>query len=398
VIVSLLGYLYAAALAVLAFPLALGAQPKIAPKADIDLHTHAEWRVDVPVEFDTAGRLLFLFRDKFRLNPKGNWHLIRLTGPFSDEVSREEIDFSIPQEPADPESARRWDAFSSRLLLSPDGSHAYAIFQGAVVKAKPGPPPPGAVRNVSVESFSSLISFDLREFRVLDSAGVNEHSKDLVGEQISATGDLLLLYLTDTDWAIAIRDRFLHEVKTLTVSAIPVERAGRYSCQLRPDLHVECPTRAGGEIVLGPKSALQLAESTCKMIGSGAFGIGKDETIKSYVIQADRLCTRDESSNEELVSTDLLPPCRQGWRVSAISPDRHSVLTSCILMDTFLDTFSYISKASLQLIDVRTLVARTTIPLSTRHRSTFAVFHQSGTSTVAVIEDGAKLLLYTVAD
>lgn len=84
--------------------------------------------------------------------------------------------------------------------------------------------------------------------------------------------------------------------------------------------------------------------------------------------------------------------------MSAISPDHHSVLTSCILMDTFLDTFSYISRASLQLIDARTLAVRTTIPLSTRHRSAVAVFHHSGTSTIVVIEDGARLLVYAVAD
>jgi hypothetical protein len=131
---------------------------------------------------------------------------------------------------------------------------------------------------------------------------------------------------------------------------------------------------------------------------SSAFGIGKDETVKDGIIEADRLCTRDESGKEELVSADLLPRCRQGWNVTAISPDHHSVLTSCILMDTFLDTFSYISRASLQLIDARTLAVRTTIPLSTRHRTVFAVFHNLGTSTIAVIEDGTKLLVYAVAD
>lgn len=398
-IASLRGYFYTIPLAFLMFPLASRAQPKITPVVKIDLHTHAEWRVDTQIEFDPAGRLLILYRDKFRLNAKSNWHLIRLTGPFYDELEREEIDFSIPQEPVDPERTRRWDTFSFRLLLSPDGSHAYAIFKGALVAAKSEPPPPGAVRNVSVDTFSSLISFDLTAFRVLASADVTQHLNNQAAEQTSTKGDLLLLYLTDTSWEIAIFDEFLHKVKTVDFGAAMVEKPARYFCQLRPDLQVECPMQGRGGLLLGPKSVVQLPESTCKMtLGSSAFGIGKDVMVKDYAIEADRLCTRDESGKENLVSADLFPRCRQGWSVSAISPDHHSVLTSCILMDAFLDTFSYISRASLQLIDVRTLAVRTTIPLSTRHRSAVTVFHHSGTSTIVVIEDGARLLVYAVAD
>jgi len=393
------GYFFTISLAFLTCPLASQARPKITPAAEIDLQTHAEWRVNAQIEFDTAGRLLIPYRDKFRMSPTGNWHLIRLTGPLAGELKREEIDFSIPQEPVDPESARRWDAFSSRLLLSPDGSHAFGVFEGSVVTAKSGPPPSGAVRNVSVDTFSSLISFDLTAFRVLASADVTQHPNNLAAKQISMKGDLLLLYSTDTTWKIAILDGFLHKVQTVNFSMAPVEKSGRSSCRLRPDLKIECPMQGRGDLLLGPESVVQLAESTCKMrAGSSAFGIGKDEAVKDYIIEADRLCTRDESGKEQLVSADLLPRCRQGWDVSAISPDRHSVLTSCILMDTFLDTFSYISRASLQLIDVATLTVTTTIPLSTRHRSAVAVFHHSGTSTIAVIEDGARLLVYAVAD
>ncbi|MGB7731034.1 MAG: hypothetical protein WBL50_23610 [Candidatus Acidiferrum sp.] len=351
------------------------------------------------IEFDAAGRVLILYRDKFKKSPTGNWHLIRLTGPFSGEPKREEIDFSIPQEPVDPESTRRWDFFSDRLLLSSDGSHAFAFFDGSVVTAKSGPPPSGAVRNVSVDTFSSLISFDLTAFRVLASADISEHPNNLAAKQISSKGDVLLLYLTDTEWKIIILDGFLHKLQTVNVSAAPVEKSGRSSCQLRPDLKIECPMQGQGDLLLGSESIVQLAESTCKMHpGSSAFGVGKDETVKDYIIEADRLCTRDESGKEERVSADLLPRCRQGWDVTAISPDHRSMLTSCILMDTFLDTFSYISRASLQLIDVPTLAVRTTIPLSTRHQSAVAVFHQFGTSKIAVIEDGTRLLLYGVAD
>lgn len=385
--------------ALLMFPLAARAQPKITPAADVDLHTHAEWRVNTPIEFDSAGRLLILYRDKFGVRQIGNWHLIRLTGPFSRELRREEIDFSIPQEPVDPESSHRWDSFSARLLLSPDGSRAYAVFEGSVVTAKSGPPPSGAVRNVSVDTFSSLISFDLTAFRVLASADVTQHPNNLAADQISTKGELLLLYSTDTDWKIVILDASLHELQTVNFSAAPLEKSGRSFCRLRPDLKVECPMQGQGDLLLSSEPVVQLAESTCKMRpGSSAFGIGKDETVKDYIIEADRLCTRNESGKEELVSSDLLPRCRQGWHVSAISPDRYSALTSCILIDTFLDTFSYLSRTSLQLIHVATLDVRAPIPLSTRHRSAFAVFHHSGTSTIAVIEDGTRLLVYAVAD
>jgi hypothetical protein len=397
-IASLRGYFFTIPLAFLTFPLASQAQPKITPGAEIDLHSHAEWRVNAQIQFDTAGRLLILYRDKFKLNPTGNWHLIRLTGPFSGELGREEIVFSIPQEPFDPESTRRWDGFSSRLLLSPDGSHAFGVFEGAVVRAKSGPPPSGYVRNVSVDPFSSLISFDLTAFRVLDSADVTQRPNNLAATQISTKGDLLLLYLTDTEWKIAIFDRFLHKVETLTLSAAPVERSGRYYCQLQRDLKIECPMQGRGDFVLGPQSVVQLAESTCKMSPwSSTFGIGKHETVKDGMIEADRLCTRDESGKEKLVSPDLLPRCNQGWQAAAISTDHRSLLTSCYEPESFLDTFFW-SKGSLQLVDGLTLVPRATIPLSTRHRSAFAVFHHSGTSTIAVIEDGARLLVYAVAD
>jgi hypothetical protein len=398
-IASLRGYFFTISLVFLMCPLASQAQPKITPTAEIDLHTNAEWRVNAQIEFDTAGRLLILYRDKFRLNPTGNWHLVRLTEPMSGKPLREEILFAVPQEPVHPKPADRWDLFSSRLLLSPDGSHAFAVFEGSVVTAKSGPPPPGAVRNVNVDSFSSLISFDLAAFRVLASANVTQHPDNLAAEQISTKGDLLLLYLTDTEWKIVILDGFLHKVQSANFSASPVEKSRRSSCRLRPDLKIECPMQGRGDLLLGSESVVQLAESTCQMLSrSSAFGIGKDETVKDYIIEADRLCTRDESGKEELFSADLLPRCRQGWDLSAISPDRHSALTSCILTDIFLDTFLYISRASLQLIDVPTLAVKTTIPLSTRRRSAVAVLHHSGTSTIAVIEDGTRLQVYVVPD
>jgi len=130
------GYSNLLLLLFLASPLALRAESKATLRIEADLHTHAEWRVNAQLNFDSSGRLVVLYRDKFKPNPKGNWHLVRLMPPFLDGTGREEITFSIPQEPVDPDSARRWDDFSFVLLLSPDGSRGYAIFEGTVVTAK----------------------------------------------------------------------------------------------------------------------------------------------------------------------------------------------------------------------------------------------------------------------
>jgi len=382
----------------LASPLALRAESKATLRTEADLHTHAEWRVNAQLSFDSSGRLLVLYRDKLKRNPKGNWHLVRLMPPFLDgDAGHEEITFSIPQEPVDPDSRRRWDTFSSLLLLNPAGDRGYAIFEGAVVTANSGPPPPGAVRNVSAQTFASLVSFDLSAFRLLASANLAQPQDGPVDKLIGTGGDLLLLYLTDTNAEIVSFDELLHEVKTVRFSAAPIGKTDRSFCRLRQESEIECPARGKRDILLGAQSDVRLPESTCKM-SLGAFGIGKDETVKNYTLESDHLCTRNELGNEEVISADLLPRCPQGWQVSAISPDRHSALTSCILMGTFLDTFSYISRADLQLIHVPTLAVKTTIPLSTRRRSVVAVFHSSGTSTVAVLEDGTKLVVYKVAD
>ena len=119
------------------------APPTLNPIVTHELHTQAEWRVIANIVFDPAGRLLILYRDNSKLKNNGNWHLIRLSEPLSDKPLREEIVFSIRQEPFDPESMRRWDGFDSRLFLSPNGSHAYATFSGAIVTKNSGPTPPG---------------------------------------------------------------------------------------------------------------------------------------------------------------------------------------------------------------------------------------------------------------
>ena len=400
VIASLRGSLLTIALALLACSFPSQAQPEVTRTAKIDLHTNAESRVRAQTEFDAAGRLLILYRDKYSVNPAGNWHLIRLTAPFSGKPKREQIDFSIPQEPSDPVPSSRWTTFSVRLLLSPDGSHAFAAFGGAIVTAKPGPPPRGAARNVSINVFESLVSFDLTAFRLSASADVTQHRNKLANIQISSNGELLRLYLTDAEWKISVLDEFLHEVRTVTVSAAPVDQSSRRWCELRSDLKIECPVKGRGNLLLSSDSVVQLAPSTCSMTaGRSAFGVGKDNKYnKYYVTEADRLCTRDESGNENLVSADLLPRCIGGWVVAAISPDRNSILTSCIVTEYAFDSFSYISRASLQLIDAPTLAMKATIPLSIHHRSQLAVFHHSGTSTIAVLEDDNKLLIYTVAD
>jgi hypothetical protein len=382
-----------------ASPIRAQAPPTLNPVVTRELHTHAQWRVNAHVLFDPTGRLLILYRDNSKLKDNGNWHLIRLTEPLSDKPLREEINFPIRQESSDPDSTRRWENFSSHLLLSPDGNHAYAIFSGAVVTKNSGPPPPGAARNVSVNSFSSVISFDLTAFRVLASADVTQHHAISNVNRIDAEGNLLLLHPTDTDWNIEVLNKSLQHSKTVTISMEPVGMSMRYSCQFRSDFKIECPTNANGVLLLGPESTVHLPPSACKMtLGLDPLGFGKDETLNDeHIIQSDHLCTRNESGNEELVSPDLLPRCNQGWQAAAISTDHHSLLTSCYEPESFLDTFFW-SKASLQLMDGLTLAPRVTIQLSSRHRSAYAVYHNAGTTTIAALEDGVRLLLYSCPD
>jgi hypothetical protein len=179
----------------------------------------------------------------------------------------------------------------------------------------------------------------------------------------------------------------------------PVEKAMRYSCQFRPDLKMECPEYGGRATLLSSQSVVRLPQSACKItFRLDPFGFGKVETLNDQrVIQSDHLCIRNDAEQEELVSQDLLPRCHQGWQAAAISPDRQSLLTSCYEPDSFLDTFFW-STASLQIIDAPTLLPRATIPLSSRHRSNYAIFHSSGATTLSVLEDGVKLLLYTCPD
>jgi hypothetical protein len=350
------------------------------------------------VEFDPVGRLLILYRDNLKQSPKGNWHLLRLSAPISTESSREELSFSIPQEPTDPDPSRRWDSFASNLLLSPDGSHAYATFDGAVVTAKVGMPPmTDGLRNVNVSPFSSAISFDLTTFQILASTNTLPHTVSNA-HRVDAEGDLLLLDATDTDWKIAVFDSSLHQTKTTLISMATVKMV--YSCQFRPDFTIECPTyNGGGNLILSADSSIQLPQSKCKMeLGMPPLGVGKDETLENGLINSDHFCTRSEAGEEQLVSPDLLPRCHQGWQAADISSDHRALLASCFEPGSFLDTFFYTSKAALQVLDATTLLPRATIPLSTRHRVAYAIYHHAGEAVVAVLEDGVELKVYNIPD
>jgi len=373
-------------------------QPTISPVATADLHIQAEWRVNAQIEFDTNGRLLILYRDKSKQSPNGNWHLIRITDPLSARPRREEITFSIPQEPVSPKPTERWNFFSSDLAVSPEGNFAYATFNGHLVTEKAGPSPATGGRNVSVANFSSVVSFDLSAFRVVASADVTEGATRSTAHQMDTKGNLLLVYQLETDWKIVVLDEALHQTRTETISMAPVANTLRYSCQLRPDVKMECPTYGGGDLLLDPQFTIQLPRLACKTAGRlVSTEFGKDQTQSNGFIQSDHLCLRSESGQETLVSPDLLPRCHQGWQPSAISPHHRSLLTSCYESGLVLDTF-YTSKARLQLVDALTLVPRATIALSNRHRETPAVFHASGMTTIAVLEDGFRLLLYSLLD
>jgi hypothetical protein len=217
---------------------------------------------------------------------------------------------------------------------------------------------------------------------------------------VDAEGNLLLLDATDTDWKIAVLDSSLHQTKTTLISMATVNKTQSYECQFRLDFTMECPTyNGGGNIVLSADSIVQLPKSKCKMeLGLPPLGIGKDETLENGLIQSDHFCTRSKAGEEQYVSPDLLPRCHQGWQAAAVSSDHRALLASCFEPGSFLDTFFYTSKAALQVVDATTLTPRATIPLSTRHRVNYAIFHHAGETIVAVLEDGVTLKVYSVED
>ena len=161
-----------------------------------------------------GGAFDYLYRDRFKLNSNGNWHLVCLTPPFSRTKRREEIVFSIPQEPSDPDSSRVWDAFASELLLSYDGNRAYATFHGAAVTARPGPPKERSVRNVPVIEFSSALSFDLSKFQLTASSDVTPLGGYSDRHRVDSDGDLIYLGATDKAWSMTALDESLHQKRS----------------------------------------------------------------------------------------------------------------------------------------------------------------------------------------
>lgn len=374
--------------------------PTLAPASTIALHTKAEWRVNAQVRFDSAGRLLILYRDKESINPAGNWHLLRLSGIDTGKPTREELRFSIPQEPSDPDSSRHWESFGTNFLLTPNGEHAYATFHGSVVTLLPGPAPSHQLRHVKIDSFSSVISFDLHRLSILSSKDVTLHPTNSNASQIDLDGNLLLLQPNDKVWNIAVLNADLQQERTVSISMAPVAPSYVYSCQFRPDLSMECPTPADGDLVLRSDSTVQLPKSSCKVtLGFTPSGFGKDDVLKDGILQTDRLCIRDSTGREKLVSADLLPQCTSSWQVQApTSFDGHSALATCFENGSFLDTFFYLSKAGLLEFDAATLKVRAFIKLYTRRRFEYAVSHHQGMTTVAVVDDATELKLYRLSD
>lgn len=175
-------------IALLAVPLAAKGPPALRPTLILDLHTDVQWPVVARVQFDPKGRVLILYRDKSKLRPGGNWHLARLTDVQSGKPIREEILFSIPQEPGD--DRRRFDSYT---LPSADGSLAYVIIEGTSATPKPGVAGVNDIPNVSLDHFASVHSFDLVAFRVVASADVSEPRAMLTSHGMDAQGNLLLV-------------------------------------------------------------------------------------------------------------------------------------------------------------------------------------------------------------
>jgi hypothetical protein len=372
----------------------------------LDLHTHAEWRVNAQMQFDREGRLLILYRDKANLTPNGNWHLIRLRDPLSSKPLREELAFSLPQEPEVPRATDRWDDFHSALLLD-SSSHAFVVFAGATCDELPGPKPTTSGNNVKCHNFSSGVSVDLKAFRVVAIQDISDHLDAREPWRKPATvneqGELLTLHLGKEDWQITFFDPQLKAVRVVNLDANKDNSALLAFCSPTPEATLRCQSFSNKPPFLVTQAGIQplppSINPSCKAGGEATAtqaGFGIDtRTNAQKIVESNALCRLDAAST---ASPLLLPLCHQGWRLAGISPDYHSVLADCSEMTDLLDTWFYISRNDIEVVDASTLQPIAYLKLSTRSRIAEAIFHADSRTIFATLKEGETLKLYTIPD
>jgi hypothetical protein len=357
------------------------------------------------MQFDREGRLLILYRDKDKLTPNGNWHLIRLTDPLSPKPHREDLAFSLPQEPEGPRASDLWINFHSALL--PDSeSHAFAVFAGATCKELPGPRPATGGYKINCRNFSSAVSFDLKAFHVVATQDISDRldaREPWEPATVNEQGELLTLHRGKNDWQIAFFDPLLETPRVISLDANKDHSALLGFCRLTSESTLHCSYLGGASPFLVAQAGIQLlppsTNPSCKTgdnaeATQGGFGI--DTRINAQkLVESNALCRFDAASP---TSPSLLPLCHESWRIRGISPDHHSVIAGCSEMNNFLDTWYYISRNDVEVVDTSTLQPIAYLKLSSRSLTAEAIFHANGRTTLAILKEGEILKLYTIPD
>jgi hypothetical protein len=373
------------------------------PAVTITLNSDAEWRAPQWVEFDQQGHALVLYRDNKKVSRNGNWHLLRISDVLGVSPQKQALTFAPIEEPADPDGNRKWDTANGFLRVNNKGTLAYAVFDGGVVTRKPGPLNVNGLRNIESRSFRNAVAIDLQAFRVVAKRDVSKELDSARSSTVDADGNLLVLRTGEVSWTVTALGPDLngHPPRVIGVRQGDIYIEG---CSLERSEVIQCRQR--NEVVrMVPDGKLDFVElkQNWKIDGPLLPSQG-DWVVAAYTIDGTQYISDNELwiFNDEgkptLSTTSLGPICRQGWQASVISQDGKSLLLSCYETKDILDTFFPLARADLQLFDAVSLRLRATLKLSTRSKDLYAVWHGNGQTVIAVLHDGKKLDLYTIAD
>jgi hypothetical protein len=373
------------------------------PVVKITLNSNAEWRAPQWVEFDQQGRLLVLYRDNRKIPRDENWHLFRISDVLGVSPRRQALKFAPTEEPADPDGNRKWDTANGFLRVNDQGTLSYAVFDGAVVTRKPGPLNVNGLRNIESRFFTNVVAIDLEAFRVVAKRDVSKELDSARSSIVDADGNLLVLRTEKVSWTVTALGPTLN-VQTSKVIGVREDGPPNEACSVERSEVIQC--RQGNVVVRTvPNGKLDFVELDRNWkIDSPLLKSQGDWVSAAYTLNGNRIISDNElwRFNDEgkptSSPTPLGPTCHQGWQPSAISRDGKSLLLSCHEAKDILDTYFPLARADLQLFDAVSLRLRATLKLSTRSRDFYAVWHGNGQSVIAVLHDGKKLDLYTIAD
>lgn len=373
------------------------------PVVTITLNSDAEWRAPQWIEFDQAGHVLILYRDNKKVSRDGNWHLLKVSDVLGVSPQRQTLTFAPIEEPSDPEQSRKWETANGFLRVNNKGTLAYAVFDGAVVTRKPGPLYVNGLRNIVSREFRNAVAIDLEAFKVVAKRDVSKELDSARSSTVDADGNLLVLRTGEVSWTVTVLGPELNDQNS---QVIGVREGGPHieACSVQRSEVIQCRQR--NEVVrMVPDGKLNFVElkQNWKIDGPLLPSQG-DWVVAAYTIDGTQYISDNElwRFNDEgkptLFTTSLGPICHQGWQASVISQDGKSLLLSCYETKDILDAFFPLARADLQLFDAVSLRLRATLKLSTRSKDLYAVWHGNGQTVIAVLHDGKKLDLYTIAD